>query len=113
MERYVPHTTNPELDRRVATEIMGFDLDEGGNIITMASDRTIVWPGLLPQYSTDIAAARSMEEQLARLGLHEAYAIALARLLKYDRSPAGAFRLIHATPRQRCEAALIAVRWGE
>ncbi len=42
-------------------------------------------------------------------GLHERNAIALARRVGYDKTPAGAFRLITATPRERCDAALAVI----
>ena len=68
--------------------------------------------GLLPPfYSTDIAAAYTMEERIAELGLIEEYCFQLNAIANehkdrdYCRQPQR-WQLIHATPEDRCRAAL-------
>ena len=92
----------------------GFEVDEHGNIISHTKTRTIVWKNdILPRYTDDRTAIALVEAELQAQGLHEQYAVALARLVGYDKTPAGAFRLITATPAQRAEAALAVIGEGE
>ncbi len=100
--RYMDDGFPDEYDWVIAVEVMGLSVDP--------SERFTPSTGLLPSWSTDLTAAHEMEDHIAELGLADAYAIALARLVNYDRTPAGAWRLLHATSVQRCEAALKVVR---
>ncbi len=50
-----------------------------------------------------------MEQEIATRGVSGQYAITLARRIGYDKTPAGAFRLITATPRERSDAALAVI----
>jgi hypothetical protein len=69
-------------------------------------------------YSTDIAAAYQMEERIAELGLIEEYCFQLNAIANahfdraYYRQPQR-WQLIHATPEDRCRAALLARRRDE
>ena len=67
----------------------------------------------LPQFSTDIAAAWLMEEEIAQRNLKEAYASYLWNLClkeapnKEGMSAARFFSYFHAPPDRRCRAALL------
>ena len=67
-----------------------------------------------PLYSTDISAAWLVEERIAELGLIEEYCFQLNAIANihldrdYYRQPQR-WQLIHATPEDRCLAALAAV----
>ena len=56
-----------------------------------------------------ICATALLKQEIAAQGLAEWHAVALARRIGYDKTPAGAFRLITATPRERCDAALVVI----
>ena len=91
-----------ELDALVAERVMGWLKHERYGLISV------------PPYSTDISAAWQMEDRIAELGLIEEYcfqlnSIANAHLDRdYFRQPQR-WQLIHATPEDRCRAALKAV----
>ncbi len=102
--------TSQEINRRIATSLMGFELGPHGHIITHTDRMAVLWPAdLLPEYTEDIRAVVLMEQAIREQGLGERYAIALARRVGYDKTPAGAFRFITATPRERCDAALVVI----
>jgi len=65
-------------------------------------------PDTVPRYSSSIAAAYKMETALERRGLADAYTFALFDVLGMNpRKPGIAFfLLIHASPLDRCKAAL-------
>lgn len=70
-------------------------------------------PWDVPPYSTDISAAMQVEDRIAELGLQTPYCDELTNIVASDcgKTQLGAMRfdLIHATPKQRCLAALAAV----
>ncbi len=102
--------TSQEINRRIATGLMGFELGPHGHIINHTARMTVLSPpDLLPDYTEDVRAVVQMEAAIKEQGLGERYAIALARRVGYDKTPAGAFRLITATPRERCDAALAVI----
>lgn len=102
--------TSQEINRRIATVLMGFELGPHGHIITHTERMAVLWPpDLLPRFTEDVRAVALMEQAIKEQGLGERYAIALARRVGYDKTPAGAFRLITATARERCEAALAVI----
>ncbi len=78
-------------------------------------NRSFGWHGdKAPPLSTDNAAAYMMEGMLFEMGFHVAYTGALLRQVLapahesdafYMRMP-GLFRMVHASPRDRCLAAL-------
>jgi len=102
--------TRQEINGRIATGLMGFELGPHGHIINRQERRTVLSPpDLLPDYTQDMRAVVQMETAIKEQGLDEEYAIALARRIGYDKTPAGAFRLITATPRERCDTALAVI----
>ena len=111
------------MDALVAEEVMGayvrqsdeglWDLviPGGVNQVDFVSKEGI-W-GASPRFSTDIAAAYQMEERIAELGLIEKYCSCLASIVwPHQSHPAPlplTWYVIHATPEDRCRAALMAV----
>lgn len=70
------------------------------------------WNWKIPPYSTDIASAMLVEERIAELGenARRRYANRLRDIVRGDPvEDVTLFKCIHATPRQRCEAALAAI----
>ena len=63
-----------------------------------------------PRYSTDIAAAWEMEEEIKRRGLYAEYGGAMSVLLDSPFVTASYYDFLHASPELRCRAALAAVR---
>lgn len=59
--------------------------------------------------STDIAAAWEVEEEIARQNKHVAYCQALKIVLYSKDEYVGMFDCVHASPADRCKAALLAV----
>lgn len=116
--------TDREIDALVAEKVMGLKPGKAHGVVYQ--DEPVIeyeFPG--PKYrqfkpSTDIAAAWMVEEKLREIGagLMSEYGIALVDLL-WDDPPSmdgmfrvgglGIFSVAHATPRQRCLAALKAV----
>ena len=64
---------------------------------------------VVPDYPGDIRAAWAVEEQIARRGFHREYGNILFKSLRDVGGDGVAFRVAHATPEQRCRAALKAV----
>lgn len=66
-----------------------------------------------PRFSSDMNAAMRMEDRIAELGLQAEYTLRLVDVVGGWREGSDLSRLFwnltHATPRQRCEAALAAV----
>jgi hypothetical protein len=118
-----------ELDVLVAEQVMGFvrvtdDTSDynhvrHGNEVLLPPGATLhslrEWlprKGQIPfgyfvtqRYSTDIAAARLVEDEIERRGLSSEYTGALAVRIRGD-----LWDLLRATPEQRCRAALVVVR---
>jgi len=69
----------------------------------------------VPDYSNDLSAMWGAEQYLKSLGLTETYLEALRDVVgAADLStPDDLFRLVNASPAQRCEAALTAYRLGD
>lgn len=123
-------TTDAELNMAVAEKLMGFmpenatvELERLNRYLTPEEaeipirwfkrpDRGWTTTEGLPHFSGDIAAAFTLEDRIAELDLRAEYAEALKDVVRIswkDRhSSPGLFGLIHATPRQRCEAAYAA-----
>lgn len=92
-----------------------------GNDSYRPGDGRELWPGHLPAYSTSIEAAWAVEEKVVE-DYGEEYGDALDAIVRDDlEADIGdhysdavlTYRLAHATPRQRCLAALAAVANGE
>ncbi len=65
-----------------------------------------------PWYTSDLCATAMLEQERAAQGMGEPYAIALVWRILNDKMPAGAFRPITATPRERCDVALGVIEQG-
>ena len=108
-----------ELDAKIA-ELMGIKVIKIANYAKFKeAPLTHYWVrgdnGFFPPaYSRDIAAAYQMEERIAELGLIEEYCFQLNAIANehkdrdYCRQPQR-WQLIHATPEDRCRAALKAM----
>ena len=89
--------------------LVGFLAENAGEI-----PRGRLWE--TPRYSTDIAAAWEMEEELQRRGLGTEYGMDLMALVVTPETETGqkpftfAFDTAHASPELRCKAALMTVR---
>jgi hypothetical protein len=110
--------SDKEINERVAVEVMQWERVETDNtalsrvMFRKPNVDHLVWPASVPDFATDIAAAMEVEDRIAELDLRAEYAAALQIVVAHDArdeeySP-GLFGLIHATPRQRCLAALAA-----
>lgn len=108
-----------ELDVRVALQVMGWTHDERGFVDPNGEhfqDQWKKYPIYPPKYSTDIAAALEIEEKLKARGLVSEYVEELRIVCGVEELGWDAcygdeemFLFIHATPKQRCLAALKAV----
>ena len=105
---------------RFAEEVMGWsDVEpsrEGGVLRFYGNVHTNRGPQRreVPDYSNDLGAMWGAEQYLKSLGLAEAYLSALKELVgATDLSmPEDLFRMVNASPAQRCEAGLQAYRSG-
>ena len=94
------------MNARVATDVMKWTLLAGDTWVD--EEQNISHPCFRP--STSISAAWLVEERIAELGLIDEYCweiIKLASTKKGD--PPQQWNLIHATPEDRCRAALKAM----
>ncbi|KAF6630670.1 hypothetical protein H6F38_14680 [Paenibacillus sp. EKM208P] len=71
-------------------------------------DTGVVWRECLA-YSLEISSAWEVEEKIKELRLQAKYCIALKQVVIGTGEYVGMFDYIHATPEQRCKAALLAV----
>ena len=116
---------NHELNAQVAEEVMGLkDVScHPGDHAPLDTSATIYVGGsrfhgpdsdrqLVPDFSGSLDAAWLMEEEIERRGLQTQYVGELWALLELDTIPYGTtyWPMAHATPEQRCRAALEAVR---
>ena len=103
---------------RFAEEVMGWsDVEpsrEGGSMRFYGTVHTNRGPQRreVPDYSNDLDAMWGAEQYLKSLGLTEAYLEALKEIVGAAdlSSTEDLFRLVNASPAQRCEAALTAHR---
>jgi len=116
---------NHELNAQVAERVMGLGSEN------IARNTHYHFPGEMgrycgrygysvlldiPDYSGSLDAAWQMEEEIERQGLHGSFVRELVWAAADSagdfnlQSPYALWLLIHATPEQRCEAALEAVR---
>lgn len=108
-----------ELNRLVAEKVMGWTLTRwangNGQWTLPDGSQGPTW-NTMPRFATDIACAFQVEDRIAELNLKGSYAIALHDIIRQTYAPLyvmtdtdETWDLIHATPRQRCEAALATV----
>lgn len=106
---------------RLAEEVMGWSdvapAREGGVMRLYGTIHTNRGPQRreVPNYSNDLDAMWGAEQYIKSLGLTEVYIEALRDVTgAADLSlPEDLFRLVNASPAQRCEAALAAFRLGK
>ena len=103
---------NHELNTQIATEMMGWIVQRGGPysiyVTELAPDGeawTEAWLPV-PDFSGSLDATYGMEKEIKRRGLHLEY----ARLMDFHAPGWSSWRFLHATPEQKCRAALEAVR---
>jgi len=63
-------------------------------------------------YSTDITAAWEVEEEINKRNLRVAYCQALQMVIRSQKDYVTTFDYVHASPADRCKAALLAVMEG-
>ena len=103
---------------RFAEEVMGWSdvgpSREGGRMGFYGTIHTNRGPQRreVPDYSNDLAAMWGAEQYLKSLGLTQPYLEALRGLVGAEdlSAPEDLFRLVNASPAQRCEAGLKAFR---
>lgn len=103
-----------ELDAEILRAVFGRTACVHGNTVRMWIQPPCQYsPGIpLPFYSTEIAAAYAMEAEIEQRGLHRQYVRHLAvvvEIVNYADIRQRYWLLAHATPWQRCVAALRAV----
>lgn len=104
-------TTEPlsgrALDAQVAERVLGHEV-VWRNEVPWKATREGRWASstILPFYSGSLDDAHQVEERIAELGLCSEYGRAVASQFP---SGASSFDLLHASPLQRCRAALAAV----
>lgn len=99
--------TGKKLDALVADKVMGWEAKPGRAYYWTGKDRVV--RSVFYQFSTDISAAWEAEEKIKQLRLHVKYCEALKKVVLSTGEYVGLFDYIHATPAQRCKAALLAV----
>ncbi len=108
--------TDRELDTLIAEKVMEWQRQDGYNYwMTFPAGGTFELHGLIATWSpsTNISDAMEVEDRIAELGLGNEYIGALRDVTGAD---AMSFTwqqdwlIAHATPRQRCEAALAAIK---
>lgn len=106
---------------RFAEEVMGWagvePSREGGSLKFYGTIQTNRGPQRreVPDYSNDLNAMWGAEQYLKSMGLAEAYLRALKEAVGAAGldAPEDLFRLVNASPAQRCEAALAAFHSGK
>jgi len=108
-------TASRALDARVAEQIFGVIYTFIHGDYCMQDPEDAIAYLICPHYSTDIAAAFLVEEQISYLGLATRYASSLADLVLGDKAwkvfargvdEQAIFAIAHASALQRCLAAL-------
>ncbi|WP_339304256.1 hypothetical protein NST33_17695 [Paenibacillus sp. FSL L8-0435] len=110
-----------EIDRYIHSNLFdGEDLTEfkykhvtytipNRRVFVKETDSSTVWRECLA-YSLEISSAWEVEEKIKELRLQAKYCIALKQVVIGTGEYVGMFDYIHATPEQRCKAALLAVQ---
>ena len=101
------------LDDEVYSEVLGLRLTPWGPM--KFTPALLFMPAMSARtcrsYSTDIAAAWEMEEEVQRQGLHFAYGLILSTMVcAVMPDNIHSYHLAHAAPEMRCRAALMTVR---
>ena len=115
-----------ELDALVAEKVMGWRkktfpgggggftawVDENEKVMKLISNSTMSETCYRCDYfrpSTDIAAAWEVEEEINKRNLRVAYCQALQMVIRSQKDYVTTFDYVHASPADRCKAALLAV----
>ncbi|WP_339193772.1 hypothetical protein MKY95_18715 [Paenibacillus sp. FSL P4-0176] len=110
-----------EIDRYIHSNLFdGEDLTEfkykhvtytipNRRVFVKETDSSTVWRECLA-YSLEISSAWEVEKKIKELRLQAKYCIALKQVVIGTGEYVGMFDYIHATPEQRCKAALLAVQ---
>lgn len=83
-----------------------------GRVLDMRVAQFVIggsWIDDVPDFSTRLSAAWEVEEQIHKKRLNVEYCSALKQVVAAKGEYVGLFDYIHATPEQRCKAALLAV----
>ncbi|MDN8590953.1 hypothetical protein Q0V21_19525 [Paenibacillus sp. 11B] len=94
------------LDLVVAIEVMGHEPGEFRDDWIKLGPK---FEGCPKRYSSDMSKAWEVEKKIKELRLQAKYCEALKRVVIGTGEYVGMFDFIHATPAQRCKAALLAV----
>jgi len=114
--------TGRELNTAVAEKLMGWKRmpveSVFGNFMYAPPDGSHQrWPVGVPAYSSDVAAAKQVEDRIAELGLEHEYAGALLEQTgntQYQSSlPVIVWAIVRATPEERCRAALSVIETND
>ena len=98
--------TDPTVNERIATEVMGWrPIPYSANLWADADGGDIVGP----DYEHSLDACALAEAEIERRGLLGEYATAVCEVFIEADTPSIDFYLIRLTPEQRCEAMLKAV----
>lgn len=105
------------LDVEIAIKIMGWTTAAPHNGQPTYENKTTghhpIYAHKLPCYSADISAAMEVENRIEELGLEASYARELAKGTPhwlFASDEATWWHVAHATPEQRCRAALVAIQ---
>ena len=111
------------LDGVVATKVMGWEETNSREDVYDFEGRYegfSQWkddeddPAILPDYSTDKFAAREVEKRVLQLEKWEKYVDEIKLMMKHHPEAENRkFFMVHASPENRCKAALLAVLGGE
>jgi hypothetical protein len=106
-----------EMDRAIAEQVYGLDRSQARVGLHPDGDIEYHWGypvghDLAPRFSTNMIDAYEMEARIRERGLAHPYARALSELVRNTgvQYMDGLFSLIHASPLQRCRAAIEAIK---
>lgn len=109
-EKVLAIEARPKLDGLVAQHVMGWHKgDSWGGAYWEDSDKCTRYEILVFKPSLHIGIAWGVEEKIKELRLQAKYCSALKQVVIGTGEYVGMFDYIHATPEQRCKAALLAV----
>ncbi|WP_433748275.1 BC1872 family protein [Paenibacillus amylolyticus] len=109
-EQVITMEVRPKLDALVAQHVMGWHKgDSWGGMYWEDSDKCCRYEILVFKPSLHTSMAWRVEERIVELRLQAKYCVALKQVVIGTGEYVGMFDYIHATPAQRCKAALLAV----
>jgi len=106
----------PVMDAKVAKDVMGWTYGhpcpEDMGCIHWADRDGMIKDHRPPAYSTEAALAWEVEKEMVRRNLRVAYTQALQLVIRSRKEYATMFDYVHASPADRCKAALLVVTLG-